>query len=868
MKALHIKTAIFTLGIIGLTTYKIHGNSSGASSPLTGAPNENTCTSCHGGSSLVTSGNQHDRIKLTGNFTGGGYIPDSIYNLTLTYAESGKSTFGFQMTSLVNGQAAGRFTSSSRTNTFSATVNGSTRYYIEHNSTGSAGVATDSTAWTFQWRAPSSNQGEITFYVALNSTNNNGSSSGDVIYNKTFKIEPSSLLPKATAKASSTILCAGKSISLEGNSTNNATTYEWSFPNGSPTSSTSQNPNVLYAASGNQIAILRTFNAKGASQPDTLKLNILDAAVKPALNIKTATTVLCLGDSIDFSLTQAVRHTYNWSNGATGRNTKIDSGGWVYVLANRDNGCSTVSDSVFVVAFPKPSFTVGYGIFTDSVCTKEPLLILLNNKSFADSYSNVGPQGPFSTDSFIIKTIQTGANDFQFWAKSKIGCVSPASDKTTFMGIDTPSAPVLKVAETLLDSIKFEWNPHVYAESYQYSVDGGKNWNAPTSGLTSTYQWIPLDSATQTLDFMVRAKTGVLCGFSNVAQIQAKGAGCTIPKWNVITKQSHVCLDSQFSLGIEGLWSLNSYQLKINGDVISDSIFTETITKSKNYHIQLLDSQQLICGYFDKNIFINVDSVIQISASFNPNENYIFCGVNEKETIELELYNYQNNYTYFAKTIDSTYLLAKKTDIALLPKSYTLALEGYSAYNCKTQEYSFKLFVDTIADASFEIEWVNDWQYKLTSNSDTQKYQHFWKNATNNQTLSESNVSELVFDFVDFSNDEINIEHYLISSATDFEAFCTYESSKKLLVKNLSTKNQSLENIPKLMPNPVKNLSRLQCYQCPIETTVSIFTNLGGFVGKWPYNEINGLTLSTGMYYCEIETATGRYQQKLIISCD
>ena len=455
MNTRYIKISIFTLGIIGISIFQIHGNSSGASSPLTGAPNENTCTSCHSGSSLVTSGNQHDRIRLTGNFTGNGYIPDSIYNLTLTYAESGKSTFGFQMTALTNGNAAGRFTASSRTTTFSSNVNGSTRYYIEHNSSGSSSVATDSTAWTFQWRAPNSNVGEVTFYVALNSTNSNGSSSGDVIYNKTFKINPSSLLPKATAKLTSSLACAGSRLNLEGSSTNSATSYEWIFPNGSPSTSTAQNPEVTYAASGNQIALLRSFNAKGASLFDTLKMTILDAAVKPNMNIRTATTVLCLGDSIEFSVGSLVRHTYTWPNGATGRSTKIDSGGWVFATANRDNGCIAVSDSVFVVAFPKPTFNIGYGIYTDSVCTKEPLLVLLNNKAFADSYSSVGPTGPFSTDSFLIKTIQNGPNNFQFWAKSKIGCVSPASDLTTFVGIDTPDAPQLKIAEVLIDKIKF-----------------------------------------------------------------------------------------------------------------------------------------------------------------------------------------------------------------------------------------------------------------------------------------------------------------------------------------------------------------------------------------------------------------------------
>ena len=37
MNAKHVKAILFSIGILGISTYQIHGNSSGASSPKTGS---------------------------------------------------------------------------------------------------------------------------------------------------------------------------------------------------------------------------------------------------------------------------------------------------------------------------------------------------------------------------------------------------------------------------------------------------------------------------------------------------------------------------------------------------------------------------------------------------------------------------------------------------------------------------------------------------------------------------------------------------------------------------------------------------------------------------------------------------------------
>ena len=126
-----IKYALLSAMIISSSIMTIKSKTGGLSAGYTGAPSETTCTSCHGTYSLQTSGTNHSRIKLTGNFTNGGYIPDSTYKITVTYKESGKSKFGFQVTALKDQSGsyptpAGSFTSKdTRTNAFTQSAQNS-----------------------------------------------------------------------------------------------------------------------------------------------------------------------------------------------------------------------------------------------------------------------------------------------------------------------------------------------------------------------------------------------------------------------------------------------------------------------------------------------------------------------------------------------------------------------------------------------------------------------------------------------------------------------------------------------------------------------------------------------------------------------
>lgn len=870
MKSIQIKTGLFILGIFGISVYQINANSSGASQPKTGAPNETTCTSCHGGSSLVTSGTQHGRINLKGNYTGGGYIPDSTYTLTVSYAETGRSTFGFQMTALANGKAAGTFTASTRTGTFAATVSGSTRYYIEHNSTGSTSVAKDSTAWTFQWKAPNSNMGEIIFYVALNSANDNGGTSGDVIYNKTFKISPSTLLPKATASVKTKLLCAGSTFEFGGSSTNSATGYSWSFPGGTPSTSNLQNPKISFSTAGAKIAVLTSTNSKGASLKDTLKFTVLDAAIKPNLNIRTPTVILCLGDTLEFSLGTTAKHTYLWRNGATTRSTRIDTSQWVSAVATRDNGCSVLTDSVLVIGLPKPRFNVSYGITTDSVCVNQTMIVLLNTRGFTDSYSSVSSKGPYSKDSFLIYSIKKGINSYQFWAKSSVGCFSPPSKLRNVTGIDTPSAPKISIAETTSDRIVFSWDNVIYAQSYEYSTDLGKTWTKTDSGVNVRRQKVVLKSATQSVDFWIRARTGNFCTFSHIGKLTAKGSGCTEPKWNISASSLITCFDSMVELKVSGLAKLSSYSLQLNQQSLKDSVYREFLRTDQKFTVKLLDSQQLLCGAFEKSLSIQVEIPEKPKNSYFPQQKILFCDALFGGTeIPVIITNYKKANKYQLNNGTTKTSLDSFNLVNTFVGNYVWRITSTTPNGCVSAEDTLMIYADDQVNTNFDSRWISDLNYEFAAlYQDTSDYVHTWLDSASGKLLSTENKATITVDYSAVGNVDVTIVHQM-RSKRNIDVFgennCRFEFNKSIQIRNLRNYFNAITSAPEFFPNPLSNLSELLCNGCELSDVLQIWSVDGKQIGTFTLRGLQDQNVSKGIYLIRMVNRPNAPLQKLII---
>ena len=805
-----LKIGILSVSLLALSVVTIKSKSNGLSSAYTGAPSESNCTTCHGTYSLQTSGTNHNKISLKGNFTGSGYIPDSTYKITVTYKETGKSVFGFQLTALQDQNVsyptpAGTFTSKdSRTAAFTQLIGSSTRGYIEHTSTGTNKVSTDSVSWVFEWKAPSSNMGNIKMHLVLNVTNNNGSDNDDYIYTKKFVISPSTLLPKAKAAISDTFYCSSKSLTFSGTSTNSATGYSWKFPGGSITSSTQQNPTVTYATTGAKIAILETTNAKGKSQPDTLKFTVIQGATNPVVTPSTATASICSGDSMLFSVKQSTGHTYQWS--PTGQKTTsmyVKKAGSYLVTAKFSNGCTVSSTPTLVTVNTKPVLSASFDLTNDTNCFNQKLNITAKNTNgFSDSFSVISKSGPYSKDSMIKINFNKGNNIVNIWAKSKNGCVSVPQTKKYF-GADTQAAPIVSVINKATNGFRFTWTKVPYATSYLISLDSGKTWSTPTSGKLEPFEDVIVSQQGQKKTIMIYALTSKYCGITQIATSIGQGLGCNDVVFNVTNSKNRPCINVNYKLVVQGLWNYSKYGFKVNNLPQTDTNFLYNINKNQTFKIDVIDSNNLICGYTSKSITVSVDTGFAPSSNLDNLQTLVVCNAPKSYSLGVTMnkVNSGDSLFYVVNSIKSFAGKSASFNINLI-KGDSFYLVRKNNNGCSSTGKIVRADLRNSLDASFTTKYVTNFQYEFIP-KDTLSY-HSWNLFDNGNLVDSSKLIKYLADLSAYSQKNLKIKLTLTDrTIKSGQVICYASDSANFDVFNYSGIQYKNKDLFLLNPNPV-----------------------------------------------------------------
>lgn len=214
MKSRFNKATKFTLILlaIGLAIFQleigyrsVHASRHGADPSYTNAPAlgtfsaETNCTSCH----VSTGANPINASGGTFTVTApASYEPGQKYTIQVALTRGSLIRFGFQITALdATGNPAGTFTITDAARTqivngdaFDPNAEFKARRYVEQTTAGSAlptGGTAGSTQWSFDWTAPATRIGKITFYASGNAANNNNSNVSDFIYTTTAVMRPS-----------------------------------------------------------------------------------------------------------------------------------------------------------------------------------------------------------------------------------------------------------------------------------------------------------------------------------------------------------------------------------------------------------------------------------------------------------------------------------------------------------------------------------------------------------------------------------------------------------------------------------------------------------------------------------------------------
>lgn len=165
---------------------------------MTGAPDEGTCIGCHytyGGANSVPNLGP-GRVQITG--LPAYYTPGQSYVVIVTVTANEISTrrWGFELTALDANDSSATVGELTVTDTLhvlkrSGSVLDKTRVYLSHNDENGTNLGrTGANNWTFNWIAPSSNAGELTFYAAGNAADGQVTPEGDYIYTTLATVKP------------------------------------------------------------------------------------------------------------------------------------------------------------------------------------------------------------------------------------------------------------------------------------------------------------------------------------------------------------------------------------------------------------------------------------------------------------------------------------------------------------------------------------------------------------------------------------------------------------------------------------------------------------------------------------------------------
>lgn len=207
LKKLSFLTVVLFAGLLAVE--QAYTNSGSPPASHTGAPGENNCTSCHGGSPL-NPGNATRTLVFNGSTAVTSYVPGQTYTAVYTATNPATAVFGFQMIAKnANGANVGTFVVTNTNQTQVASG------YLQQTSSGSQASPAGTKSWSFSWTAPAAGTGTVSFYVATNIANGNGGTSGDQIYTNVFTLTETAAATSITAATiPATAFCVGATVQV------------------------------------------------------------------------------------------------------------------------------------------------------------------------------------------------------------------------------------------------------------------------------------------------------------------------------------------------------------------------------------------------------------------------------------------------------------------------------------------------------------------------------------------------------------------------------------------------------------------------------------------------------------------------------
>ncbi len=266
-------------------------------------------------------------------------------------------------------------------------------------------------------------------------------------------------VPKPSFTPATATVCQGGTVNFTNTSTNYPTTYSWSFPGGSPATSTATNPSVTYNTPGTYNVVLTATNQWGSKT--ITQTNIITVGAAPATPTISANgpTSFCSGGSLVLTSSQANGNT--WSNTGTGASITVSTSGTYTVTYTDALGCTATSAPTAVTVNTTPAAPTVSANGPTTFCTGGSV-VLTSSQATGNVWSNSGTGASITvTTSGSYSVTYTDGN----------GCSAtstPTSVSVSNAPIPTVSASATEVCSG--DSIVLTSSA---ADSYLWSNGGG-----------------------------------------------------------------------------------------------------------------------------------------------------------------------------------------------------------------------------------------------------------------------------------------------------------------------------------------------------------------------------------------------------------
>jgi PKD repeat protein len=199
------------------------------------------------------------------------------------------------------------------------------------------------------------------------------------------------LAPVAAFVASPTTACGSATVQFTDQSTNGPSSWEWSFPGGTPATSALQNPSISYTTPGVYSVTLIAINSAGR---DTLvRQSYITINEIPTLSV-LGNNPLCAGQSNGVASATgsggSAPYTFAWSNGNTSANAS-GLGTGIYSVTLTDNkGCSVTGSTTLTAPLAITATATNTPAFCGNANGSASLSITGGTPPFTINWNNGG----------------------------------------------------------------------------------------------------------------------------------------------------------------------------------------------------------------------------------------------------------------------------------------------------------------------------------------------------------------------------------------------------------------------------------------------------------------------------------------------